>query len=414
MRLQDLQQYGVLERPVPAVVSRGTGIRHLLDGAIVDLPGGDCFYRESRFELTDQHGLHSLSQVQRLSGHRLGIISKDVELSYADLSRAVFLDTETTGLGMGAGTYVFLVGAGFLEGEQFHVRQYFLSGPGHELSLLRALHDFLSSFPAIVTFNGKAFDWPLLESRFLRHRRRPPLDDPPHLDLIHPARRLWKRRLESCALSSLEREILAVRRSGEDVPGYEIPARYFLYQRSGDGAALAGVFYHNLLDILSLAALAVHVDLLLSDPFGGLLTDPIDFVSFGRVAERADQPDLAVACYEEGLRLGLQPAERADCLSRLGALHKRQRAWESALQSWDLMVDHGGEPALQALVEIAKYYEHVERDYLQAMDAVRHALMLAELRGQADTDVELAELEHRLGRLLARAARSRGGPRTRV
>lgn len=414
MRLQDLHQYGVLDRPVPIAVRTDAGVRDLLEGAIVDLAGGDCFYRESRFPLTECHGLHSLSLVRGLSGHRMGIISKDVELSYADLSRAVFLDTETTGLGMGAGTYVFLIGAGFLDGDDFCVRQYFLSGPGHEASLLTALTAFLSVFPAIVTFNGKAFDWPLLESRFLRYRRRPPLDDPPHLDLIHPARRLWKRRLESCALSSLEREILAVRRTGEDVPGFEIPYRYFLYQRSGDGTALAGVFYHNLLDILSLAALAVHVDLVLSDPFAGLLTSAVDFVSMGRVAERAEQPDVAAACFEEALRLGLDADARVECLSRLGGVQKRQRSWDAALQTWEQIVDEGGEAALHALVEMAKYYEHVERDYGPALDAVRHALAIAGLQGSLDVEDGLAELEHRLGRLLMRSTRTRGASRRHV
>lgn len=414
MRLQDLHHYGVLDRPAPSVSGPSAGLQELLGGTIFDLPGGNCFYRETRYALTEYHGMHSLSLVRSLSGHRMGIVSKDAELSYADLSRAVFLDTETTGLGMGAGTYVFLVGAGFLDGDVFSVRQYFLAGPGHEASLLAALHSFLSTFPAIVTFNGKAFDWPLLESRFLRHRRRPPLDDPPHLDLIHPARRLWKKRLVSCALSSLEREVLAVRRTGEDVPGYEIPSRYFAYQRSGDANGLLGVFYHNLLDILSLATLAVHVDLVLSDPFAGLITAAVDFLSMGRVAERAEQPDVAAACFEEALRLGLDVEARIECLTRLGAMQKRQRAWDAALQSWDQLVDEGGEAALLALIEMAKYYEHVERDYGPAQDAVRHALALSELQGSHEIEDRLADLEHRLGRLLARSSRPRGQSRRRV
>jgi uncharacterized protein YprB with RNaseH-like and TPR domain len=386
----------------------------MLGGTVFDVPDGDCFYRESRFSLSDRHGLHPLSLIQRLSGHRMGIVSKDAELSYADLSRAVFLDTETTGLGMGAGTYVFLVGAGFLHGDEFHVRQYFLTGPSHEVSLLAALHTFLAGFPAIVTFNGKAFDWPLLESRYLRHRRRPPLDDPPHLDLIHPARRLWKRRLDSCALSSLEKEILAVRRTGEDVPGYEIPARYFLYQRSGDGAGLTGVFYHNLLDILSLASLAVHLDMVLADPFGGLLTDGADFFSMGRIAERAENLELAAACFEEALRTGLGREMRGEVLLRLGTVQKRQRAWEAALVTWEHMVDEGGDRALEGLIEIAKYFEHVERDYGQALECVRHALSLAEMRGSNSVEGYLADLEHRFGRLMDRSSRFRGRSRARV
>jgi tetratricopeptide (TPR) repeat protein len=232
--------------------------------------------------------------------------------------------------------------------------------------------------------------------------------------LIHPARRLWKRRLESCALSSLEREILAVQRTGEDVPGYEIPYRYFLYQRSGDGKALAGVFYHNLLDILSLAALAVHVDLVLTDPFAGLVSSAVDFLSVAKIAERAEQPDMAIACYEEAIRLGLSGEMRVECLTRLGGVQKRLRFWDGALQTWELMVDAGGDLALLGLVEIAKYYEHVERDYLQAMEVVRQALALAEIRRESEVGDSLADLEHRLGRLLNRSMRSRGAARSRV
>src|SRR5579884_3046463 len=176
MRLQDLRQYGVLTAPPPPAKKSGNRLQDLLDGDVVGVPGGECFYREASFPLDTVHGMHPLLLVSRLSGHRMGMVSKDVELSYADLSQAVFLDTETTGLGMGTGTYVFLVGVGYLDGGDFVVTQYFLDGPGDERPFLDELSEFLARFPVVVTFNGKAFDLPLLESRYRLHRRAGPFN----------------------------------------------------------------------------------------------------------------------------------------------------------------------------------------------------------------------------------------------
>lgn len=411
MRLQDLSRYGVATAPRVRPAPAHRPVESLLTGHVADLGARSSFYREERFESSYRHGSHRIADVGAVSGHRLGMISRDAELSYSDAGTAAFLDTETTGLGMGAGTYVFLVGVGYLAPDGFRVRQFFLGGPGDELVYLRELGQFLARFSMIVTFNGKAFDWPLLEGRFARFRMRPPLSDPPHVDLLHPSRSLWRRRLESCALTSLEREVLDVRRTQDDVPGYEIPGRYFSYLRGADGSQLAGVFYHNLQDILSLAALALRVDAILADPYSGLLAHGTDYLSLGRVYERAGEAERAAGAYEEALRTGLDREQRCDCLTRLGLLQKRQRWWEAALATWDHLLDEGSEYALFALVEMAKYYEHVEGDYAQALEAARGALALAELRPSlAD---ELASLEHRLGRLVNRAS-NRRRTRTRL
>lgn len=392
---------------VPLPEPRGNPLRleNLMAGDLIHHDVGACFVVETVHHLEARHGLHAFGEVLGVSGSQLALISKDPELTYADLSRAVFLDTETTGLGMGAGTYVFLVGAGYFGPDGFHVKQFFLRGPNEETAFLAALGSFLSEFSSLVTFNGKAFDWPMLESRFVRQRRAVPLNDPPHVDLLHPARRLWKRRLESCALSSLESNILGVARSKEDVPGWEIPRRYFTYQRTGDGRELEGVFYHNLQDILSLATLTVHIDRVLSDPLCGLVTEGIDFFCLGRAFDRAGDPELAVICYEEGLRRGLLVHQRGECLMSLAIVQKRERRWDAALQCWDLLIDEGGSEALFARLELAKFYEHVERDYLQALDHVQSALRLAELYDSAWPEASQRDLEHRQSRLLNRSAR---------
>jgi tetratricopeptide (TPR) repeat protein len=295
------------------------------------------------------------------------------------------------------------------------VWQFFLRNPGEEPAFLGALASFLERFDALVTFNGKAFDWPLLENRFVRNRRRLPLLDPPHIDLLHPARRLWKRRLVSCALSSLETHVLDVTRTEEDVPGYEIPYRYFSYQRTGDGTGLRGVFYHNLQDILSLAALTVHMAGVLNDPMSGLIDHPSDFLCVGKAFDRAGEPELAALCFEEALRRGALSGDRREALMRLAGVQKRQRWWDAALHTWDLLLDEGSTATLLALIEIAKYYEHVERDYAQALDAVQQALNLLDLqRLHGIGEDGRADLERRYSRLLNRSAAGRSRSRTRV
>lgn len=394
------------EEPLPI---DGLPAHDILGGYLYETPMGACVVADSSRHHEDMHGLHPLGGLGTVEGRHLALISRDPELQYAELSRAVFLDTETTGLGMGTGTYVFLVGAGYVEDQHFKVRQFFLREPGEEGAFLWALQEFLHRFSVLVTFNGKAFDWPLLESRFVGHRqfRRAPLDDPLHVDLLHPARRLWKRRLHSCALSSLESNILGAFRTADDVPGWIIPSLYFDYLRSGDASALRGVFYHNLHDILSLATLTVHIASVLSDPWSGLVSDGRDFFSLGRAFEGAGDLDMANACYEEALGRDLPDVERDLSLTWLAAMYKRERRWDAALPIWDRIIDASGPGAVAALVERAKYFEHVDHDYLEALDDVQRALNLLALRGDGGGDIDRRELEHRQGRLITRVYRDR-------
>lgn len=410
-KLQSLQKHIALgqphSRPAEPQPRAGTGDwEGLLQGKIEPLGDTASFSLTTSYESRAMHGLHRFSSLSTLSGNALSVVSRDPELSFADLSQAVFLDTETTGLGMGTGTYVFLVGVGYMDAGEFVVKQFFLNGPGEERAFLESLGVFLSRFPAMVTFNGKAFDWPLLESRYRLHRRAAPFDDPVHVDLLHPARRIWKRRLESCALSSLEGEILGVQRTFEDVPGWEIPFRYFRYQRSGDATPLENVFHHNLVDILSLATLAVHIDRIVSDPTCGLVREGTDFFCIGKVYELSGDAEMAAYCYDEAMRRSLPTEVRQDCSLRLGLLHKRARRWDGAIAVWESLLDEGGRSALAARVELAKYHEHVERDYDAAIEQVEHALRLAVLFDSPWPEANERDLEHRLSRLLNRSAKA--------
>ena len=230
----------------------------------------------------------------------------------------MFLDTETTGLAGGAGTAAFLIGVGWVEGERFHVRQYFMRDYHEEAALLHGLADELARFESLVTFNGKMFDVPLLDARFRLNRARFPLGDAPHLDLLHPARRLWKARLESCRLQSLEAALMGLRRHG-DIPGEEIPQIYFDFVRRRDARKLARVFDHNRQDIVSLAALAVLACQWVEE---GCAEDARDVYSLARVLERARLYERSEAEYRRALDLDAGPL-RGKALLRLAWRAKR-------------------------------------------------------------------------------------------
>ena len=172
-----------------------------------------------------------------------------------DVRRMVFWDTETTGLG-GPGTFVFLVGLGYLENDAFVVRQHFIRSPDEEPAMLQAVAESLPQWPTMTTFNGVSFDLPLLRTRLKTHDISMDLSDVLHCDLLYGARRLWQRRLPNCRLQTLEEHILDFQRQ-DDVPSSEVPRMYFDYLETGDLASLEGVFHHNILDIISLAGLMI-------------------------------------------------------------------------------------------------------------------------------------------------------------
>ncbi len=240
------------------------------------------------------------------------------------LETMVFLDTETSGLAGGTGTYAFMVGVGRFEAGTFHVSQYFMRDPSEEAALLEALADYLAPAQALVTFNGKAFDAPLLATRYRLHACPVPFEECAHLDLLPLARRLWRDRLPSRALKYLEENVLMAPRTSEEVPGYEIPYLYFDYLRTADASPLQGVFYHNAMDIVALAALTGHVAAILHDPFAGGVQHGLDFVALGKLFEELGKWDLAARLYERGLEGDLPEADFWEAMRRLSRLQRRR------------------------------------------------------------------------------------------
>jgi uncharacterized protein YprB with RNaseH-like and TPR domain len=414
------------ERGQPAI--RPLDVHHLVPGDIVEGPLGPCFVAERAFALEHRHGDEALGGFFEISNRGLGCLARSVDPLNLDRESIVFLDTETTGLAGGTGTYVFMVGLAYFRGERLLVRQYFMRDHAEEPAMLAALGAVLGRHEAVVTFNGKSFDVPLLLTRYSANRQRPTVPHGIHLDLLHPSRRFWREQLESCTLGMLERAVLGHSRAA-DIPSWMIPELYFRYVRGGDPRAMATVFEHNLHDVLSLVALACRLGRLLDhagtpSPSASASPDAAqrgaevssagpsvwELFAAARIYEDLGLLDEAYARYERALAIKRDVAVRARVAARLAALCKRAGRHERAIQLWRRLAAlglSGSEP----FVELAKHYEHREHDYGAAIKAVEEALTVAELRVLRRQPGALAErvaLEHRLARLLEKRRRTTG------
>jgi uncharacterized protein len=393
-------------------------IEAVVEGEYQQTAAGPCYCVERRYPIDSPHGKLSLGGMLEMPPEIASFWGRDESLMGFDPRKAAFLDLETTGLAGGTGTYAFMVGIGQVVGDEFRVRQFFLREYGEERAQLAAVNEALSESDSLVTFNGKCFDWPLLSDRFTYSRLRPALSDPLHLDLLYPARRLWRHRLESRSLGSLEQNILGIYRE-DDTPGWLIPSLYFQYVTERDARPLRGVFDHNRLDLLSLAALMGLFGQLgprLCRPDGWRVHPDVeailggaDHYGLGRALEDAGHLEESALSYERALQHEMSDALRDQVLSRLSLLYKRLRQSDQAVDIWARMLEAGGPSALWPCVELAKHYEHKEKDYARAEEMVLRAL--AALKrvpglGYAARAKEREELEHRLGRLRKKRERS--------
>jgi uncharacterized protein YprB with RNaseH-like and TPR domain len=356
--------------PASAKTNGEWPIEKVLSGYNFETRLGPVFLSSSDYDLTYSHGQVSLSGWPDTT--ILAAWGKIPNLTDIDFRQFAFLDTETTGLAGGTGTYAFLVGLGFFTASSFKVIQLFLREPREEEAFILALFELLQPFKAVVTFNGKSFDIPLLKTRAIMKGFNSPFPDIYHLDLLHLARRLWRNRLESRALGDLEREILGFMREESDIPGYLIPQYYFDYLASGDARPLSGIFYHNNVDIVSLAALFNHIGAIVSDPFSITLPS-LDIVAIARLYEECGRLEEAVLLYETGLVDGLPEQVFLGAIERFAVLRRKQGRWDLSAQLWEKAASHS---YLPAFVELAKYQEHQLRHYDQALDWASKGLNL--------------------------------------
>ena len=371
-------------------------IDSVVAGAFLPTRRGEVFVAEQSYAPDYCHGVSPITC--SLPRSLIAEWANDPRLAEMPLSSFAFLDTETSGLMGGTGTYAFMVGIGRFVGDQFILRQFFMRDPAEEAAMLEAIEQFLAPAQALVTFNGKAFDAPLLATRYRLHRIPVPYKDYAHLDLLPLARRLWRDRLESRALKYLEQHVLGMRRASEEVQGYEIPWLYFDYLKSGDARPLAGVFYHNAMDVVAMAALLAHVNDMIQNPHGGRVEYALDFIALGKLLEGLGHWEEAARLFEHGLELDLTEADFGVAVKRLSILQKRRGDFAEALRLWEAAAANGH---IYAHIEMAKYYEHKCRDVKTALKWTRSALehvQQADLPGYIRKHW-LEEIAHRLERL---------------
>jgi uncharacterized protein YprB with RNaseH-like and TPR domain len=395
---------GAADLPV-SPPARPYDIGSVVAGEILPTEVGETFVYEERYAPDYRQGRAAIRPESPL--RVISAWAADERLEQLPLESFAFLDTETSGLAGGTGTYAFLVGAArFVESGEFVLRQFFMRDPAEEGALLDALGRFLAPAQVLVTYNGKAFDAPLLNTRYLMHHMPNPMQGYAHLDLLQLARRLWRDRLESRTLKYIEENVLEAPRTRDEVPGYEIPYLYFEYLRTGDARPLKGVFYHNAMDVVTLAALLSHTTGLLADPFQEGIEHGLDVVAMAKLYEHLGEWDTAARLYERGLEMNLEEAHFWEALRRLSVLQKRRGDFGQAVLLWERAA---GEGHVYAHVELAKYYEHRSHDVKRALEWTKRAT--SELK-KAEMPVYVrrhwaAELRRRRDRLEKKEKRAR-------
>jgi uncharacterized protein YprB with RNaseH-like and TPR domain len=364
----------------------------------------------------------------------------DILESASDPEQWLFLDTETTGLAGGTGTYPFLVGIAWWDAGGLQVEQFFMRDLDEEHSLLLELAERMTKRPILITFNGKSFDWPLLETRFRMTRAIRAATPKAHLDLLYPARQLWRLRLGSVRLKDLERHVLGKDARAldwtrhDDIDSSLIPQMYFDFLRGGPAEPLAGIFHHNQMDLRGLAALAGKIFTLL-DSGNGIANaahldthDPIEVFGLSRLLHRRGNSARARELYESALRGGMPPSVERLAQAELALLAKRDLDYTRATSLWDALrrprstaqgkhfagFPHDAPKSLEAAItaaeQLAIYYEHRKKQPKRAIELIRAAMMeLQDARRAGMIAAARAikidsRLAHRLARLQRRCA----------
>ena len=393
-----LYRENMQSKPIRSVEA-GQDIHDVVPGTIYSNEYGSYYMIENRYPVSALHGGCSLREALNVKPWVRSILSgEDREASIESLA---FLDTETTGLSGGAGTVAFLIGTGKFEGDDFVIRQYFMRDYDEETTMLHELDRSLSDCSGLVTFNGKAFDWNLLQGRFVANRLRPALRDPIHIDLLYPSRRIWGLKLESCRLSSLEENVLGEIRV-DDIPGSMIPGVYFKYLEDRNAAEIKRVIKHNELDILSMVSLIARISAMLESPL--VQSDSgHELLGLGRIYEARGDYDLVVDCLEICSRSDILSVRTA-ALKRLTGIYKRNGSYDKALDHWREMASETGIHILFPLIQLAMYYEHREKDIAKALECVERAIHLS-LQSGLTEGRQFPELRKRQERLRRKAAR---------
>ncbi|MDR3719253.1 MAG: ribonuclease H-like domain-containing protein [Bryobacteraceae bacterium] len=369
--------------------------RNPAEGREVETEFGRHWELERSWPANYRHGLSDVGALSEIAPDILCAVSGDERIE-AQPERWAFLDTETTGLAGGSGTVAFLVGVGVIAPDGFRLKQYFLREPAEEASMLSALAGDLAAFDVLITYNGKSFDVPLLETRFVMNRRKAPFTRLQHVDLLYGARRLWRLKLDSCRLQELEKRILGHERVG-DVGGGFIPNLYFDYLRNGDAGPLEPVLFHNAIDILSLACLTAIVPQAIREP--ERLKHGEELAGLARWFGNEDRLEEAASLMQLALKKPMSDELVWETLWRLAGIERKLGRHDTALAHWSELSTIANPYQAQALERMAMHYERREKNAALALEFTRAALAIA----------RTPELEKREARLEARLSRPRSG-----
>lgn len=414
-------------KPAHAMPSRPTALRtpndndevaRLLGAGVACNHFGEHLAVRNWFS-TPEFSAPSSVALELLCRTRDEVASRRTRAALENPDRWLFLDTETTGLAGGTGTYAFLIGLAWWDAGGLQVEQLFLRDFSEEYSLLHELAARIAERPVLVTFNGKTFDWPLLESRFTMTRSIKVPQLSAHLDLLHPARALWKLRLGSVRLVELERHVLDASRLGwnreDEVVSSLIPQLYFDYLRGGSPYPLAGVLKHNQMDLRGLAALYGKINSLLDEREASLTsTDSLDLFGLSRYLTRRGETDRAHSVCSQARDAGLPAIFRSQATRELAFLAKRRGDAEAASSLWHELVSDP-QDGIVACEQLAIHYERREKNYDRAIEFTQLALLKLfrqrlpsrDLSGVARTARLQEKLTCRLDRLRHRMERLR-------
>ena len=374
-------------------------IRDFIPGAVCSNEAGSFYCIESRRPVSGMHGGQCLGEALELSSQSLSRLCPGYDVSSIAAEKLLFLDTETTGLSGGAGTVAFLVGIGYFEEEFFVIKRFFMRDYNEEAAMLMELNRLLPKYVGLVTFNGKSFDWNLLQSRFISNRIRPALSSPVHIDLLFPSRRIWGLKLESCRLSSLEENILGEKRT-DDIPGSMIPAVYFKYLEDRNATDIRRVIKHNELDILSMVSLLSKISAMLENPFSESACEQ-ELLGMGKIFQKSGEQDSVIHCYEFCARSGNFPVKAA-AVKHLTGIYKRSGNYVKALEHWENMMEGSSGFNLFPMIEMAMYYEHKEKNAGKALEIIEKAVEMS-LRAGLGEEACFFELRKRHDRLKKKA-----------
>jgi hypothetical protein len=393
------------EKVRPTTVSpphgRSPRLHEVIPGKDCRNAAGICFIMDHQMDASAWHGNRRIGEIAGLNMQAASLLANDRTLAGCRIEEGLFLDTETTGLAGGTGTLAFLIGLGWFEGGRFIVRQIFARDFTEERAALTHLAEMVGDRRFLVSFNGKTFDVGLLSARYILNRLRSPFPDIPHLDLLYPARRLVAHRLENSRLSTIEAQVLGLIRQN-DLPGNDIPQRYFDWLRIRDPRLLQDVFTHNRLDIISLAALMDHLTALTHGRRDAAVTDARDLLAVARIFAERQQSEQAESLLKSVIESHAF-THRMEARKMLSQLHKRAGRWDSAVMIWQTLIQD--DPGNRfALIELAKWYEHRAHDRSAALNLVECALQKA---GEHIGPGEREALLHRRRRLQQRPSQGR-------